>query len=372
MADGREVKKREIVVGLTNNLHKLFKIRKPPKPKLKTAEVEKELSKIPTPPKPKSNAAEVEKEKRVLKAAEVEKELSKIPKPPLIIKKAQEAKKPEVLDSSPTLESPAYDLLSFGRDQYFSISTGSDNGLTLIPYATTLDEQSKAGVTAEYKREDIHATIKVDAKPGFPLSANLAMSRTLPFMRNTVLLRFPDFFSGEFQIWHEARYIHEQAALAMTFPALRSPLIQLSATVGTPHLGFGMQTAYNTSSRQFTMLDAGISLTNLNCDGSIILENRGDFLSASYIHYFDHERKVAAAAVIGRTFSRKENAFAVGGAWIVDDLTTIKTRYDSFGKVVTALQHKIKPKSSLTIIGEFEPKALDKTPSIRLGLSLVL
>ena len=61
MADEREVKKQEIVVGLTNNLHKLFKIR--------------------NPPKPKSNAAEVEKEKRVLKAAEVEKELSEIPKP---------------------------------------------------------------------------------------------------------------------------------------------------------------------------------------------------------------------------------------------------------------------------------------------------
>ncbi|KAJ6302592.1 hypothetical protein OIU77_016648 [Salix suchowensis] len=250
---------------------------------------------------------------------------------------------------------PAYDLLSFGRDQYFSISTGSDNGLTLIPYATTLDEQSKAGVTAEYKREDIHATIKVDAKPGFPLSTTLAMSRTLSFMRNTVLLRFPDVFSGE------ARTVF---GLYLEFGSH----VKLSATVGTPHLGFGMVTAYNTSSRQFTMLDAGISLTNLNCDGSIILENRGDFLSASYIHYFDHERKVAAAAVIGRTFSRKENAFAVGGAWIVDDLTTIKTRYDSFGKVVTALQHKIKPKSSLTIIGEFEPKALDKTPSIRLVL----
>ena len=50
-------------MGLTNNLHKLFKIRKPPKPKLKVAEVEKELSKIP---KLKSKAAEVEKEKRVI------------------------------------------------------------------------------------------------------------------------------------------------------------------------------------------------------------------------------------------------------------------------------------------------------------------
>ena len=101
-------------------------------------------------------------------------------------------------------------------------------------------------------------------------------------------------------------------------------------------------------------------------------ENKGDFLRASYIHYFDHERKVAAVAVIGRTLSRKENAFAVGASWIMDDLTTIKARFDSRGKLVTVLRHKIKPKSYFTISGEFEPKALDKTPEIRLGLSLVL
>lgn len=101
-------------------------------------------------------------------------------------------------------------------------------------------------------------------------------------------------------------------------------------------------------------------------------ENKGDFLRASYIHYFDHERKVAAVAVIGRTLSRKENSFFVGGSWSVDDLTTIKARFDSRGKLVTVLRHKIKPKSYFTISGEFEPKALDKTPEIRLGLSLVL
>jgi voltage-dependent anion channel protein 2 len=57
----------------------------------------------------------------------------------------------------------------------------------------------------------------------------------------------------------------------MTLPLLRSPLIQLSATVGTAHLAFGMETIYNTSSRQFLMFDAGISMTSLNCEGSIIL-----------------------------------------------------------------------------------------------------
>lgn len=105
---------------------------------------------------------------------------------------------------------------------------------------------------------------------------NQALYASVSYCSNAFSVRNLVVFSSgslpvQFQIWHEARYIHEQAALAMTFPALHSPLIQLSATVGTPHLGFGMQTAYNTRSRHFTVLDAGISFTNLNCDGSIIL-----------------------------------------------------------------------------------------------------
>ncbi|XP_061951575.1 mitochondrial outer membrane protein porin 2-like [Populus nigra] len=266
----------------------------------------------------------------------------------------------------------AYDLLRYRINQSFNISTSSDIGLTLTPYAARRKKLSKAGVTAEYNLEDTHATIKVDVNPELPISTTLTMSRTWPFMKNTVLVKFPDYNSREFQILHEVQYFHKRAALAMTLPLLRSPLIQLTATVGTAHLAFGMETVYNTSSRQFLMFDAGISMTSLNCEGSIILENKGDSLRASYIHYFDHERKVAAVAVIGRTLSRKENAFAVGASWIMDDLTTIKARFDSHGKLVTVLHHKIKPKSYFTISGEFEPKALDKTPEIRLGLSLVL
>ncbi|XP_011030421.1 PREDICTED: mitochondrial outer membrane protein porin 2-like [Populus euphratica] len=218
------------------------------------------------------------------------------------------------------------------------------------------------------------------------------MSRTWPFMMNTVLVKFPEYNSREvrtvfglylefgshvkFHILHEVQYFHEQAALAMTLPLVRSPLIQLSATVGTAHLAFGMETIYNTSSRQLLMFDAvsseGRDLKTTHSALGLFRENKGDSLRASYIHYFDHERKVAAAAVIGWTLSSKENAFAVGGSWIMDDLTTIKARFDSRGKLFTVLHHKIKPKSYFTISGEFEPKALDKTPEIRLGLSLVL
>ncbi|KAJ6373379.1 hypothetical protein OIU76_027673 [Salix suchowensis] len=123
MADdgAEEVKKREIVVGLPNSRNKLFKIRKPPKPKLKAAEVEKKLSKIPKPPKPKSDGAEEVKKREIvvalpnshnklfkirkppkpkLKAAEVEKELSKIPKPPKPKSKSSRSGERETSDCS--------------------------------------------------------------------------------------------------------------------------------------------------------------------------------------------------------------------------------------------------------------------------------
>jgi hypothetical protein len=44
-----------------------------------------------------------------------------------------------------------------------------------------------------------------------------------------------------------------------------------STTVGTPHVAFAMGTKYHTTSRQFSMYDAGFCITKPNCDVSITL-----------------------------------------------------------------------------------------------------
>jgi len=98
--------------------------------------------------------------------------------------------------------------------------------------------------------------------------------------------------------------------------------------------------------------------------------NKGILLRASYAHYFDHEKKVAEAAVVSRMLSEKENVLVFGGTWIMDDKTTVKAKFDSRGKLVTLLHHKIKPKTCIKISSEFDPKALDRIPVIRYGLSL--
>lgn len=71
---------------------------------------------------------------------------------------------------------------------------------------------------------------------------------------------------------------------------------------------------------------------------------KGDDLGATYSHYFDRERKFAAAAKITRRFSIKENIVMVGGSWTM----------------ATLIEHEIKPKSNLTISTVFNANPLTR------------
>ena len=88
------------------------------------------------------------------------------------------------------------------------------------------------------------------------------------------------------------------------------------------------------------------------------------------MYHLDEKQKSAAAAEIARRFSTNENTFTVGGAYAVDPQTTVKSRLNNSGKLGALLQHEVKPKSILTISGEFDTKALDRTPKFGLALAL--
>ncbi|KAK1323405.1 Mitochondrial outer membrane protein porin 2 [Acorus calamus] len=73
---------------------------------------------------------------------------------------------------------------------------------------------------------------------------------------------------------------------------------------------------------------------------------------------------------IMRRYSNNENMFTAGGSHAIDPQTTFKAKLNNHGKLGTLLQHKLKPKSLLTISGEFDTKPLEKYP--KFGLSLVI
>lgn len=96
----------------------------------------------------------------------------------------------------------------------------------------------------------------------------------------------------------------------------------------------------------------------------------GDSIKGSYLHYLDEKQKSAAVGEVTRKFSTNENTFTVGAAYELDPLMTVKSKLNNSGKLGVALLHKVKPMSTLTISGEFDTKALDKTPKFGLALDL--
>ncbi|KAI5604098.1 hypothetical protein POPTR_001G294100v4 [Populus trichocarpa] len=260
----------------------------------------------------------------------------------------------------------------YSKDHKFSISTCSTTGAKLTSRAVKRGQLSTASVAAQYKYKDATINVIVDSKS--PISTTLTLSRKfLPSLNISASLKLPkyDYSTISTTLTLSRKFLPSlNTSASLKLPKYDSS--KLSASVGTSSLAFGIQTKYEIASRQFREIDAGFSMTKPNYDASITMGNKGDFLRASYIHYFDHKKKVAAAAVISHRFSKKENALTVGGSWIVDNITTVKARVDDRGKIMMLLQYGIKSKSCLTIASEFDTKSLNKIPGIGLAFSLVL
>ncbi|RXH97469.1 hypothetical protein DVH24_007815 [Malus domestica] len=82
----------------------------------------------------------------------------------------------------------------------------------------------------------------------------------------------------------------------------------------------------------------------------------------------------SSAAVVG-SYTYKEKHLDSWRILTVDHQTVVKAsvvkaRLDGSGDAKTVLQYSIRPKSRLSISGEFNTKALDKIPKIGLALSL--
>lgn len=88
------------------------------------------------------------------------------------------------------------------------------------------------------------------------------------------------------------------------------------------------------------------------------------------MHHLDQLKKSAAVGEISRKFSTNENTFTVGGLYAVDHLTSVKAKLNNHGKLGALLQHEVIPKSLLTISGEIDTKALEKSPKFGLAIAL--
>ncbi|KAL5787826.1 hypothetical protein ACOSP7_004775 [Xanthoceras sorbifolium] len=255
------------------------------------------------------------------------------------------------------LNKEAKDLLSKGYVKDHISSTSITTG---VNFTSTVENgrHLTSNITAKYAYKN--ATVDLSAAIGFH-------GEFLPSTKTIATLKLPDYSSSKLRF----QYFHKHDALVTSLVLSQSPALRLSASIGNPTIALRMKAVCKTGCG-FTKYDAGIHAANPNRTASIILANKCDLLKASYVHRFHQPMKIAVGAEITRSFSIKENTFTVAGSCKVDRMTTLKVKVNNHGKLDTLFLHKIRPKFSLSISGEFDAKALNKFPRIGLALALML
>ncbi|KAM7263266.1 hypothetical protein ACFE04_000949 [Oxalis oulophora] len=253
----------------------------------------------------------------------------------------------------------------YNSDQKFSVYSYSDAGVAITSSAVKKGGLSTGDVAAQYKYKNTLFDVKVDTDSN--VLTTITFTEILPSTKTIASFKVPDYNSGKLEV----QYFHDHATLtAAACLNKQSPLIDVSATIGTPSIAFGAEAGYDTTSGNFTKYTAGISVVKPDSCASILLGDKGDTIKASYVHHLDQLRRSAAVGELTRRFSTNENTITVGGSFAIDPLTTVKAKLNNNGKLGALLQHQIIPKSLLTVSSEIDTKALDKYP--RFGLAIAL
>ncbi|CAH2064565.1 unnamed protein product [Thlaspi arvense] len=260
----------------------------------------------------------------------------------------------------------AKDLLTrdYSTDQKFSVSTSSASGLALTSTALKKGAIHAADVATQYKYRNALFDVKIDTDSN--VLTTITLTEILPSTKAIASFKVPDYNSSKLEV----QYFHDHATVTTTAALKQNPVIDVTATLGSPTISFGAEAGYDTTSRTFTKYNFGISVTMPDKCASVILGDKADSIKASYIHHLDESKRSAAVGEVFRKFSTNENVITVGGLYVVDHLTNVKAKLNSDGKLGALLQHEVLPKSIVTISGEFDTKTLEKNP--RFGLSLAL
>jgi voltage-dependent anion channel protein 2 len=258
------------------------------------------------------------------------------------------------------------DLLTkdYTYDHKLVISTTTQSGLAFTSNAVNRGDAFLADISTSFRNKNITADVKVDTKSN--IITTITVDEFAPGAKSIFSFTIPDHNSGKVEL----QYRHDYAAITGSIGLKPSPIVEATGVVGSDGFAVGGELAFDTTSGNLTKYNAALNYIQPGFNGSLILADKGDTVKASYLHTVSPTSRTTVAAEIAHKISKNENTFTVGGLYELDILTTVKARLNNHGKVATLLQHEWRPKSLVTISGEVDTKALDK--SAKLGLAIAL
>ncbi|KAJ0551158.1 putative Porin domain superfamily, eukaryotic porin/Tom40 [Helianthus annuus] len=260
----------------------------------------------------------------------------------------------------------ARDLLykDYQGDQKFTITTYSPTGVAITSSGTKKGELFLGDVNTQLKRNNITTDINVDTNSN--LFTAITIDEPVPGLKTIISFKVPDQSSGKVEL----QYLHDYAGICASVGGCANPIVSFSGVVGTNSGSIGADVSFDTKTGNFIKYNAGLSLSNADLIASLTMNDKGDTLNASYYHVVKPLTNTLVGAEVNRVFSTNENTILVGTQHSLDPLTTVKARVNNFGKASAVIQHEWRPKSFLTLSGEVDTRAVDK--SAKFGLALAL
>ncbi|KAL0377509.1 UNVERIFIED_CONTAM: Mitochondrial outer membrane protein porin of [Sesamum radiatum] len=221
-----------------------------------------------------------------------------------------------------------------------------------------------ADVNTQLKHKNVTTDIKLDTSSN--LLTTVTVDEPAPGLKTILSFRVPDQRSGKLEL----QYLHDYAGISSSVGLTANPIVNFSAVLGNNKLAVGSDVSFDSKEGAITKCNFGASFTNSDLIAALILNDKGDTLSASYYHTVNPLTNTAVGAEVTHSFSSNENTITVGTQHSLDPLTTVKARVNNFGKASALIQHEWRPKSLITVSTEVDTKSIDK--SAKFGLALAL
>ncbi|CAN6877909.1 unnamed protein product [Brassica oleracea var. botrytis] len=148
-------------------------------------------------------------------------------------------------------EVPGANLLTrdYNTDHKFSISTNTLSGVALTSTVLRKGVVHAADVSTQYKYRNALFDVKIDTDSN--VMTTITITEILPSTKAIASFKVPDYNSSKLEV----QYFHDHATVTATAALKQNPLVDLTATLGSPTISFGAEAGYDTTSRLLLLVD---------------------------------------------------------------------------------------------------------------------
>ena len=260
----------------------------------------------------------------------------------------------------------ARDLLfkDYQNDHKFTITTHTSTGLEITSSGVKKGEAFLADVSTKLKNKNITTDVKVDTNSN--LLTTFTVDELAPGLKTIFSFILPDQKSGKVELQYQHDYVGVNTSIGLT----ASPIVNFSTVLGNNLVSVGSDVSFDTASGNFIKYNAGLNFTHADLIASLTLNDKGDTLNASYLHVVSPLTNTAVGAELSHSFSSNENILTIGTQHALDPITLLKARVNNFGRASALIQHDLNPKTRVSIVGEFDTAAIEKSAKVGLAVAL--